>query len=102
MAVATVTAWRPEPGKREELIQLFKNAKVIHERHGGRVRMWAAGMSGPNVGTLTYVIEHDDMAALARFGEKLATDADWQAMVPMLSAGTPGTIISHSQVVEIL
>jgi hypothetical protein len=30
--------------------------------------MWAAGMAGPNTGTLTSVIEHDDMAALARFG----------------------------------
>ena len=102
MTVATVTTWKAAPGKRDELLKLFKEAKAIHERLGGRVRMWAAGMAGPNFGTLTYVIEHADLAALATFSEKSLADPAWQKLVPALFSDSPGSIVSHSQATEIL
>ncbi len=102
LAVATVTTWKAVPGKRNEVIQQFKEAKAIHERLGGRVRMWASGMAGPNFGTLTHVIVLDDMAALAKFGEKAQAGPAWLKMVPSLYSDSPGTIVSHSQAVEIV
>ena len=65
MATALVTQWRVAPGRRAEFIQAAGEAKKIHEGLGGRVRMFGATAAGTASGTLSYVLEFDDVAAYA-------------------------------------
>ena len=77
MAVVQAVQFRIVPGKNEEFTNNVAAAKKIHERLGGRVRVWTAVAAGPNTGIVNYVIEHDDLAAYADFGTKLPADPEW-------------------------
>ncbi len=91
MAVAQVFQFRIVQGKNQEFNANVAEAKKIQERLGGRVRVWQATMAGQNTGLVSYVIEHDDMAAFASFSQKIGTDADWLAFAAKTLGGTNPT-----------
>src|SRR5262245_62134091 len=97
MTVATITQWRPTPGKQQELLANVAHAKQIHERLGARVRVWQSTMAGPNAGLLSYVMEFDDLAAYARTVEHMQTDSEWQTVVRevLQSADPIATMVSN-------
>lgn len=101
MAVATVTRFQINPGKGPDFMALVVEAKRIHERLGGKVRVWNATIAGPDSGTVSYVIEYTDMAAYASFTEKLTADAEWQKFVPKaFSANPAGRALSAALITE--
>lgn len=81
MAVALVTQFQINPGRNLEFMSLVSEAKKVHERLGGKVRVWTASVAGPNTGNVSYVIEHANLAAYAAFTDKLLADTEWQAFV---------------------
>ena len=102
MPIATATTWKSAPGERDELLRVFAMAKVIHERHGARVRMWAVGAGGTSFGQLLYMVEHDDYEAYASWQASLATDSEWHEMVPVLFNESPGTVLSSEMMSELI
>ncbi len=103
MAVAQVFQFRIVPGRNEEFTKNVAAAKQIHERLGGRVRVWTALVAGPNTGMVSYVIEHDDLAAYGDFGTKLAADPEWvEYLAKTLGRADPaGTLQSGTLANEI-
>ena len=79
MAVVSVFSWRPLPGRLPEFLGTLSEGKKIHERLGARVRALQAG-AGPRPGTITYILEFDDMVKYGEFAVKLETDQEWQAL----------------------
>ena len=77
LAVAQVVQFRVVPGKNEEFNANVATATKIHERLGGKARVWTALAAGPNTGIVSYVIEHNDLAGYAAFSEKLTADSEW-------------------------
>jgi hypothetical protein len=96
MAVAQVFQFRIIQGKAQEFNANVAEAKKIQERLGGRVRVWQATLAGQNTGLVSYVVEHNDMAAFASFSEKIGADAEWQAFAARTLLGTnpTGTLLS--------
>ena len=80
MAIAQVAYWRPSPGRFEDFINACQQARKIHQRLGGHVRIFQ-GQLGSDSGTLAYVIEHADGAAFGQFIDKLNGDGEWQQLV---------------------
>ena len=101
MAVATVTQWRVIPGRQQETLANIARARIIHERLGGRVRVWQATMAGPNAGVISYIIEHDDLVAYANFTQRAQTDAEWQQFWADVQSNPSATLVGNSLVVEI-
>ena len=95
MAVAQVFQFRIRPGRNQEFNAQVAEAKKIQERLGGRVRVWQATAAGPNTGLVSYVVEHQNLAAFAGFSDKLQADSEWQAFVAKVFTADPsGNIIS--------
>jgi len=102
MAVAQVIQFRISPGKNQEFNAQVAEAKKLQERLGGRVRVWQATAAGPNTGLVSYVIEHDNLAAFAAFSDKLSADAEWLAFSAKVFVANPsGTLISAGLANEI-
>ena len=102
MAVATVTTFEIRPGRNEEFNKQVAEAKKLHERLGGRVRVWAATLAGPNAGQVIYVIEHNDLAAFASFSQKMQADSAWLAFAAKVFTADPtGTMVGGSLVTEV-
>lgn len=102
MAVAQVTQFRISPGKNQEFTAQVAEAKGHHERLGARVRVWQATAAGPNSGIVSYVVEHQDLAAFAAFSDKLGKDAQWLAFVAKVFTANPsGTLTSSALANEI-
>ncbi len=80
MAIAQVAYWRPLPGRFEDLIKVCNQARKIHQRLGGQVRI-SQGQLGSDAGTVAYVIEHADGAAFGQFIDKLNGDGEWQQLI---------------------
>ncbi len=80
MAIAQVAYWRPFPGRFEDLIKTCNQARKIHKRLGGEVRIYQ-GQLGSDAGTVAYVIDHADGAAFGQFTDKLNADGEWQQLV---------------------
>ena len=89
MAVATVTRFQVNPGRNADFMALVAEAKKIHARLGATVRVWNATLAGADSGTVSYVIEHKDIAAYASFSDKLAADAEWQKFLPKAFSANP-------------
>lgn len=101
MAAMTLTAWKVTPGKQQEFLATIAEAKAIHERLGGRVRVWLATGAGPNAGNIWYVIEHDDLAAYASFTQQLQADPEWQTCWAGLQSADPcATLLGNSLATE--
>ena len=97
MAVRSVAIWQPSPGKAGAFLAICTQAKAIHERLGGKVRVSQLTFAGPNAGQIVYSIEHADMTALAKFGEKLSADTAWQTLWSGSQTADPAaTLQSHS------
>jgi len=102
VAVALITNWRVNPGRNQEFLGLVGEAKKIHGRLGGRVRVWQAAVAGENSGNIGYVVEHDDLVAYANFTQKLQADPEWQAFLAKAFVANPtGTLLSTSLVNEL-
>jgi len=103
MAVAVVTQFHVTQGRRAQFIKEAGEAKPMHERLGGRVRMYAATAAGANTGMLTYVVEFDDMADYAAWVQKAQTDQPWQALLARTlgSADPSAKAASQSLLVEV-
>ena len=80
MAIVQVAYWRPIAGRFEDFMKACGQARSIHQRLGGHVRMFQ-GQLGSDAGTLAYVIEHADGAAFGQFIDKLNGDGEWQQLV---------------------
>ncbi|MDP9238220.1 MAG: hypothetical protein M3P30_12635 [Chloroflexota bacterium] len=101
MAVATVVRFAINPGKNQEFMALAAEAKKIHERLGGKVRIWNATLAGPDSGNVSYVIEHANIAAYASFSDKMGADAEWLKFVPKaFSANPAGRALSSVLITE--
>jgi hypothetical protein len=79
-AVLVVNVWRPRPGRFQDFMAVCTKAKRIHQRLGGKVRVYNAQFGGQPFTTL-YTTEHADSNAFGAFGAKLETDAEWLALV---------------------
>ena len=102
MAVAQVFQFRISPGRNQDFNANVAEGKKIQERLGGRVRVWQATAAGPNTGLVSYVIEHDDLAAFATFATKLQADSEWQTFAAKVFTADPsGTLISAALANEI-
>ena len=102
MAVATVTTFQIRPGRNQEFMAQVAEARKLHERLGGRVRVWLATFAGPNAGQAIYVIEHADLAAYAGFSQKMEADPGWQAFAAkVFSADPTGALVGQSFVTEV-
>ena len=101
MAVAQVARFRIVPGRNEEFIKNVAAAKKIHERLGGRVRVWTAVAAGPNTGIVSYFIEHDDLAAYADFAAKSAADPEWMEFAAkVLQRADPSGLLQGASLVN--
>jgi NIPSNAP len=100
MTVASVATWRPRDGKLAEFMANVSQAKKIHERLGGSVRIWQT-MFGAEMMTLGYVIEFKDMAAFAAFNAKLDGDSEWQEFWIGALAQPSADFLANSLVVEV-
>ncbi len=99
MAVATVSIWRPNPGRFQDFLGAVTQARKIHERLGGKVRVWQTAFGGqPN--TLGYVIEHADWTAFGTFGQKLESDSEWQQLGANFQADPSGKLVQSSVISE--
>ena len=75
-------------------------AKKIHERLGGKVRV-SQTLFGGQPATVVYVIEHQDMTAFAKFTDNLNTDTGWQEFWMSALANPSGDWLQNSLLQEI-
>jgi hypothetical protein len=101
VAVATVATFQVLPGKNQQFQANVAEGKKLHERLGGRVRVWQATIAGENSNSVLYVIEHDDLAAFANFTQKAAADSEVQAFTAKIQANPSATWVSSSLVTEV-
>ena len=66
---------------RQDLLDAMGVAKVIHERLGGAVAVWAAAAGGDDPTAITYAITHENMAAYGAFADAMAADEEWIAFM---------------------
>jgi hypothetical protein len=88
MTIAQVAYWRARPGRFEDFIKAVHQARKIHQRLGGKVRIFE-GQLGSDAGTLAYVIDHADGAAFGQFIDKLNGDGEWQQLVASFQKDPP-------------
>lgn len=100
MAVASISTWRPRDGKLNAFMENITQAKKIHERLGGKVRVWQTLFGGQTM-TLGYVIEHNDMAEFAKFSDKMAADTEWQEFWMNALANPSADFLQNSLVQEV-
>ena len=79
-AVLSVSVWRARPGRFQDFLAVCTRAKKIHQRLGGKVRVFNSQFGGTPSATL-YTIEHADSNAFGSFGAKLEADGEWLALV---------------------
>lgn len=103
MAVMSVTQWKVRPGKTQEFFENCVRAKAIQERLGAQsVRMFMNTFAGPNAGTVTYAIEHENAEAQGAFSDKMNSDSEWQEFWQGVNNSDPSAeMISNSQISEI-
>ena len=99
MRVASVAIWKPPVQRLQDFLAVCAEAKSIHEKLGGEVKVWSAAFGG-EAGTVAYVVEHQDLAKLAEFQSKVESDVDWQALVARFTADPPAELIQNSLVSE--
>ena len=101
MAIRVATRFRIIAGKNQEFLSQVAEGRKIHERVGGKVRVWQATLTGESTGNIAYIIEHNDISAYADFTQKLQGDAEWQAFVAKITDNPTATILSQGMANEI-
>ena len=91
--VVEVYTWKAKPGKDAELIQLFRDAAVIHENEGATVAMEAMNV-GDTMGTYQYVMRWDNLVDWGISKDKLNTSAEWAALGEKYTPGELGEMTS--------
>ena len=91
--VVEVYTWKAKPGKDAELIQLFRDAAVIHENEGATVAMEAMNV-GDIMGTYQYVMRWDNLVDWGISKDKLNTSAEWAALGEKYTPGELGEMTS--------
>ena len=91
--VVEVYTWKAKPGKDAELIQLFRDAAVIHENEGAIVAMEAMNV-GDTMGTYQYVMRWDNLVDWGISKDKLNTSAEWAALGEKYTPGELGEMTS--------
>ncbi len=99
MAVASIGIWRPVPGRSQDFFAAVAQARKIHERLGGKVRIWQTQFGGTPM-TFGYVIEHADWNKFGQFGAKLETDTEWQQLTTDYLANPSAELVQSSVVAE--
>jgi hypothetical protein len=100
MPIGQVRVIRPRPGRRQDTFNLAARAKRIHERCGGKVRIFEP-ITGPNVGTLLQVVETSDWKAYAEYRTKLETDPEYRALLTEIQNNRdPSADIISAEVLE--
>lgn len=97
--VAQVATWRPRDGHLSEFLANVATAKKIHERLGGKVRIWQSAIGGQPM-SVGYVIEHEGWEAFGKFGAKVEGDAEWRNFWTKASSNPTGELLQNSVVVE--
>lgn len=100
MAVATISSWKPTPGRRKEFIERLAGARKFHEKYGGRVRIWNHNVAGDSVGTIEYWIEHADYEAYGRFSEALANDPEYHQWFHAFTEEDPSGRVVATRLVQ--
>lgn len=98
-AVASVAMWRPREGKIQDFFAKVQTAKKIHERLGGKVRVWQSAVGGQPM-TIGYVIEHASWTDFGKFGEAMEKDSEWQTFWAAAIAQPTADLIQNSVIVE--
>ena len=100
--VANMNVWKPRPGRLQDFMAVVHKAKKIHERLGGKVRVWSAQFGGEPF-SVGYVTEHSDWKAFGEFAGKLESDAQWQELVAGWTAtkDTAADLVQSSVFVEV-
>jgi hypothetical protein len=96
-AIASISVWRPR--KVEDFMARVATAKKIHERLGGKVRVWQSAFGGEPM-TIGYVIEHASWKAFGEFGEKMEKDSEWQQFWADALAHPSADLLQSSVVAE--
>ena len=91
--VVEVYTWKAKPGKDAELIQLFRDAAVIHENEGATVATEAMNV-GDTMGTYQYVMRWDNLVDWGISKDKLNTSAEWAALGEKYTPGELGEMTS--------
>ena len=91
--VVEVYTWKAKPGKDAELIQLFRDAAVIHGNEGATVAMEAMNV-GDTMGTYQYVMRWDNLVDWGISKDKLNTSAEWTALGEKYTPGELGEMTS--------
>ena len=91
--VVEVYTWKAKPGKDAELIQLFRDAAVIHENEGATVAMEVMNV-GDTMGTYQYVMRWDNLVDWGISKDKLNTSAEWAALGEKYTPGELGEMTS--------
>lgn len=97
--VASVATWQPLEGKAQEFLAVAAKAKKIHERLGGKVRMWQS-MFGGQPATFGYVIEHASWDDFGKFGAKMEKDGEWLTLVASAMSHPTARLVQNSLVSE--
>ena len=100
MAITQVAYWRPRPGRFEDLVEICNQARKIHQRLGGQVRIFQ-GQLGSDAGTVAYVIDHADGAAFGQFIDKLNGDGEWQQLVASFQKDPPAEPVRSNLLQEL-
>jgi hypothetical protein len=100
MALLQVAQFRVTPGKTQELNGNVAKAKKIHERLGGKVRVWQSVIGGQPM-SLGYVIEHASWTAFGTFGEKMQQDTEWQSFWADAVAHPSADLLQNSVLSEL-
>jgi hypothetical protein len=100
MAIAQVRVIRPRPARRQDLLNTLTRTKRLHERCGGKVRLFEPA-TGPNVGAVLQVIETSDWKAYGDYRTKIQADPDFRAvMAEIQSNRDPVADIVSAEVIE--
>ena len=91
--VFRVFVWQPMPGKSMELVQLFSEAKSIHEKLGARIDLYSEGVGGS--GNFHYLMTFKNWGELAKFNAKIATSTEHQAL--LAKGGTTAKLVQSMQ-----
>jgi hypothetical protein len=94
MAVVTVATTTVKPDRYEEYVeQVARKAKAINEKNGAKnVRLLAGLVAGQATGSLVFISENDDWAAMGATFDKNLADPE---LIAMLSTGEGSPVASY-------